>query len=512
MKRFISFLLALVLLIVLAVPAIAADSSSSSSAPVVEVPSTGNFWQWMAGNSPDGIQAVVGLLASGVCPISEDGKHHGYLTGRAAGGKQECKCNDCGETYMVTDAEVDAAYQAYLDGLANTTVDSSGKSLHCYPSSFINMMEVSSLSEVEQESFEGLNQTRYFPDPYTLVQTTITGSFYYSFVNVYFQVPVSGNYYVSWPANVYSGSSAYIYLWGNRKSIYCDLDYPGTNYSSPAITSQSHYFCSDTIYAFQVYPYASLEAGYLTTHSTSVSLIPDESTFSGNIVDSSVIISRPQFNGPVGVYDASNNLITYDDCIIFDESSNLFTDPATGEQVEVTDWTYDYTNRQYLLTTGDGNTITLTYNADQVSIVNGNVTNNYYYLVSGDGSGGSGGDGFGDGSDDGGDDGGGSGGGLLEQLVNLILKPLELLIGLVEQIIAWILDQLVGLVDMLVAKFGAVITGILSLLETIPPLFGGFYAFLGAVFGFLPPEMLAILELGLLAFVVVGLLKLIFNR
>lgn len=60
---------------------------------------------------------------------------------------------------------------------------------------------------------------------------------------------------------------------------------------------------------------------------------------------------------------------------------------------------------------------------------------------------------------------------------------------------------------MVLEKLAVVVETILSLFEEIPKLFGGFLAFLAAVFPFLPPELMTILTFGLAAVVFIGIVK-----
>ena len=60
---------------------------------------------------------------------------------------------------------------------------------------------------------------------------------------------------------------------------------------------------------------------------------------------------------------------------------------------------------------------------------------------------------------------------------------------------------------MLLDKLGAVVETILSVLDEAPKLFGGFLDFLGAVFPFLPPELMLLLTFGVIAIVTIGIIK-----
>lgn len=120
----------------------------------------------------------------------------------------------------------------------------------------------------------------------------------------------------------------------------------------------------------------------------------------------------------------------------------------------------------------------------------------------------------------GGDTGGGSGsdssdseesGGFLGWLLGKIGDLLGTIFGgalnLLKSILEKIFDALIALLEMLMDKLTVVVETILSLFEVIPTLFSGFLAFLAAVFPFFPPELMTILTFGVVAIVVIGIIK-----
>lgn len=498
------------------------------------------------------------------------------------------RCLYCHELFKISGDSIAEAYKNYLNSLENTVVSFGGPGLRCYPSSFVNMAEVSSLSDIQQEpgDWNSSQQTRYFPDPYTMVQTSITGSFYHSYVNVYFQVPVSGNYFISWPANVYSSSSFNILSWG--KDQYYGLKYPGSDYSSPAISTQSYYFSSDVIYAFQVYPYASLKYGYLTTHATSVSLIPDESTFSGAVIDASDMNSRPTIiSGNYGIIGDDGQIIKVDTSTIINETNNTYTNPSAGTTSTITDWTYDYSDRSYNVTLESGDTVTVTYGDEVILIQEGDTTYNIYYITQGTGGGGEEEPGTdtcqhtysssvtreptctvpgqttytcslcghtytesipstghtwtvlqsvtteydqegnliqqgytlyqcsicgeqykdedGTGPPGSGEDGGGES--IWDKLGNFLGGLFGGVIGIIEAVLGKILDALAALTAMIAERLAAVVELVLSFFDEIPHLFVGFLGFLGALFPFLPEEVMLLLTFGIAVLVFIGIIK-----
>ncbi len=92
-----------------------------------------------------------------------------------------------------------------------------------------------------------------------------------------------------------------------------------------------------------------------------------------------------------------NNEITkvQDNSSIVNETNNTYYNPATGMTVPIVNWSYDYSDRSYKVTLENGDTATVTYGDENISIVetttnSGNIiTNNYtiYYLIDGSGTG-----------------------------------------------------------------------------------------------------------------------------
>ncbi len=90
-----------------------------------------------------------------------------------------------------------------------------------------------------------------------------------------------------------------------------------------------------------------------------------------------------------------NNEITkvQDNSTIVNETNNTYYNPATGATVPIVDWSYDYSDRSYKVTMESGDTATITYGDENISITETNtssgdtITNNYtiYYLVDGSG-------------------------------------------------------------------------------------------------------------------------------
>jgi hypothetical protein len=83
----------------------------------------------------------------------------------------------------------------------------------------------------------------------------------------------------------------------------------------------------------------------------------------------------------LGYYDASENATVIEKSYLFDESTSTFYNPFTDNSQVVNDWSYDYSDRSYTLTTSTGDTTTVTYGNEYVTIQEGDTVYNYYYLM-----------------------------------------------------------------------------------------------------------------------------------
>lgn len=540
------------------------------------------------------MQNVAGIMCESVCSTSPDQLHHATsvtdeFEKDPLGGKGSytwATCTYCHERFKVYASDLQQSYDKQVKKLHNKVVVS-GASLHCYPSSFVNMKTVRSLSEIEQLKYvhSPCGCSRTFPDSYHLVEHVHDDHRHLSHYNLYFQVPVSGNYYVSWPEHIYSGTGRYFYEWGSGLSSerYAPLYYPNESYLGPAISSRSIYFDSSIIYGFQVYSALSHPASGWGINNIYVDLIPDEEFFSGTVISSDDFSTRPtSITGNYGII-GDNGQITQvtDNSSIVNETTNQFFNPATGESATISDWSYNYEDRSYTVTTETGDTVTVTYGDENITIVQGGDTYNIYYMVPG-GSGTPGpdscahnwqetdkteptcvtagktvstcslcgktktdpipaaghtwvvertvqtsyddegnllqqgytiyqcsvcGEQYKDTQSTGPPGGTEEDKSLWEQLGDLIGSGIGGILELAGAILGKILDALTSLVEMITDKLKGIVEGILAIFDELPALFGGFLDFLGALFPYLPEEIMTLLTFGIIAIVFIGILK-----
>ena len=270
-----------------------------------------------------------------------------------------------------------------------------------------------------------------------------------------------------------------------------------------------------------------------------------------------------------------------DNSSIVNETTNQFFNPATGESATISDWTYNYEDRSYTVTTETGDTVTVTYGDENITIVQGGDTYNIYYMVPG-GSGTPGpdscahnwqetdkteptcvtagktvstcslcgktktdplpaaghtwvverivqtsyddegnllqqgytiyqcsvcGEQYKDTQSTGPPGGTEEDKSLWEQLGDLIGSGIGGILELAGAILGKILDALTSLVEMITDKLKGIVEGILAIFDELPALFGGFLDFLGALFPYLPEEIMTLLTFGVIAIVFIGILK-----
>lgn len=98
------------------------------------------------------------------------------------------------------------------------------------------------------------------------------------------------------------------------------------------------------------------------------------------------------FTGDLGIMGDNGQLTKVEGDQIFNETTNSYYNPVTNNTTNITDWTYDYSDRSYHLTTEEGDTITVTYGDENITINEGDNVYNVYYIIVNE-AGGDGGDG-----------------------------------------------------------------------------------------------------------------------
>ena len=118
-----------------------------------------------------------------------------------------------------------------------------------------------------------------------------------------------------------------------------------------------------------------------------VSIVPDTAinTTTGIQYNNTTVYdidSRPSsITGDYGIMGNNNELTKIDTQTIINEGDSTVYSPSTGDTVSFESWDYDYSTRTYSLSLTGGDTMTVTYGDENVTINEGGDTYNIYYLV-----------------------------------------------------------------------------------------------------------------------------------
>lgn len=187
-----------------------------------------------------------------------------------------------------------------------------------------------------------------------------------------------------------------------------------------------------------------------------------------------------------GTTTTSSGITYYDYSVV---NNNTYTSPLTGEQKPISEWQYDYVERQYNLVCEDGSEVKVVYGDENMTVQEGDTIETVYY---GESNGGGSGDGGGD----------GSGGGLGDVIADAL--------GAIGEFIGGLIEGILRIVTSAVEALGGLIDVFNGLLDTITNFFGGFTDFLASLFPFLPEETFDILNFGLILVIAAGIIRKMF--
>lgn len=347
----------------------------------------------------DAVQGIAGGLAGGVCSSSLDGLHHTSAisddkvyedsTGYFSFGT----CTYCGDRFKVYGGDLESAYETQVAELPAMGVTSSGGLLY-------NPLDYPALTDVN--TFPGdrvsLSSFPFVSEAYTfslvsgsysyinLVYTPQSSSKCYTMLYVYPVAPVSG---------IYTVLSQPQLIWHLVRSNGVELDFNSTVDSEgsniiPKVSGGSfdsgdelfdfHFFASDN--SSNTYLNSSVYAN-VNYFPPIYEIIPFDSSV---VINNYTINSRPtSITGDYGIIGDNGQITKVDTTTIVNETNNTYTNPSTGTTSTITDWTYDYSDRSYNLTLEGGDTVTVTYGDENVTIQEGDTVYNVYYIVEGTG-------------------------------------------------------------------------------------------------------------------------------
>jgi hypothetical protein len=247
-------------------------------------------------------------------------------------------------------------------------------------------------------------------------------------------------------------------------------------------------------------PNVSLSASF--SGGSWIDLVPSSGTLASKTTRDITATSRPAVI--TGSYVSGDGNTTYKDVTIVNETDKSIYNPVTGATTSYNSWAYDYSDRSYTLTATDGSTAKVVYGDDNVTINQGDTATviNYYIASSS--------------TDTGGSSSSGGSSTTTESIWDKIGNTLGSLIAgpfkILEAVLGKLLDVLKSLVDLVSSKLAGIVTAMLGWMDSIPQLFGGFTAFLAAVFPFFPQELWDIFLLGAALTAIIWIIKAIRGR
>lgn len=126
---------------------------------------------------------------------------------------------------------------------------------------------------------------------------------------------------------------------------------------------------------------------YVIFYFPTYEIIPD-AALAPTVTDTYTSDTRPTtIIGDYGIINEDGTVTVIKDSTIIDETNNVYYNPVTGDTSNITNWTYDYSDRSYNVTTDNSSTVTITYGDENVTIQEGDTIYNIYYVMDGAGTG-----------------------------------------------------------------------------------------------------------------------------
>ena len=354
--------------------------------------STGTFWQAVANKwffNGTVIPTIIGTFSDEVCSESADKKHHGSLKSYEQNSDKSYTaiCNFCSSEFSVFDADLSAAYDDYVSTLPASGFNSQGNIIWQVTLSDVDTFTCDSLygrvkisalpvDKGTHSVFAPSNTSLRFINSYTPYLATGAN------LAILFSFPVTG---------------LYRQLEGPRWLVTCTGDY--VNETAYTLGNWYHYSASSqsTVGISNALVDAPSVRTYVssTLYFPTYEIIPDAAATVNNTYNTT---TRPTSitGGNYGIVGDNGQITKVEDnSTIINETNNTYYNPATGQTVPITGWSYDYSDRSYKVTMEGGEISTVTYGDENISITEttinesgDTVTNNYtiYYLLDGSSS------------------------------------------------------------------------------------------------------------------------------
>lgn len=341
------------------------------------------FHKWAFDNSQayGGVPAILAKLvipglSADICGSSDDGLHHGALTGDSAviKGQQtyKAKCKYCNSVFFVSDAQISTAYSNYVNTLPAQGYDSAGTllwqpsfndatSLKVYVSSsgLFDLKSHSYKSDfIEVSRHGGLIIYDYARQVATRFDAGIS--------SCYVPVPITG-------------------LYVQQSSIKIKRALYGTGDDFNTIIRSEDYYSTGSPFnctggssvSFSTSQYSARgSGGRIVIYAPVYKVYPADQT----IVTNNFLISTRVNNFNGDYYDSVTNNY-YNNTTIVNETTNNYYDMTTNNYYTMSNWSYDYASRTYFITLEDGTTVTVQFGDDCMTITKNDVTTSYQYVI-----------------------------------------------------------------------------------------------------------------------------------
>lgn len=169
--------------------------------------------------------------------------------------------------------------------------------------------------------------------------------------------------------------------------------------------------------------------------------------------------------GDYGVLGDNNTITKSDTTYIVSEDDNSVYNPVTNTTTTYDSWTYDYADRSYNFTTQEGDTTTVTYGDENVTIKEGDTTYTVYYIYqtgSGDDSGGGSGSGTVTPSDSETEQALAKLAGMLKAMLSAIPDMVKGVTEFLSQAMPWVPDEIMWLIE-----FGCLFAVVFAIIKAV---------------------------------------------
>ena len=379
--------IAVLFLCVLCLPVFASNSEYVQKA---------TFFQWTGSM----LQDLIGYSFGLACSNSGDGYHHANSYQKAFGdGYYSCICTYCGHSFTAYESDLQQSYTDYVGTLPATGYNSAGH-LIWQPSyadlSSIYIVVRFGSAYANYFTIDGLGSFSKSSTSFCYIKTDVTSDSFlpglsirispqdgqsggnpltfesYSFN---FKVPISGSY------TQLKSLAAHWDLFTSVGNTVTSNEYYSSGsygYKSSGGTIYSN------LYDVSLAGESRVVTGYVYLYFPVYEIIPD--TLTG---DTYSVTTRPTTitGGNYGIVGDNGQITTVtNNSSIINETNNTYYNPATGNSETVTNWTYDYSDRSYNITLESGDTVTVTYGDENITIVEGDINYTIYYIIEGSGS------------------------------------------------------------------------------------------------------------------------------